>query len=118
MIIISAGQEKYRSICMNHCRDAMGAILVFDLTRKITFANCISWLEDFRLAVGDSPKVLLVGNKLDIVNLDPTSRKVDRELAMKTAQENEMLYIETSAVTNQNVEQSFETLLFGKLLIY
>ena len=102
---------------MNHCRDAFGAILVFDLTREKTFISCLNWLEDFRATVGEEPMVLMIGNKLDIVELDENNRKVNKQMAEQMAKRNGMLYIETSAVTNKNVEEAFEKLLMGEVLV-
>ena len=39
----TAGQEKYKSITSHHYRKAVGALLVYDVTRRITFENCIKW---------------------------------------------------------------------------
>ena len=44
----TAGQEKYKSITSHHYRKAVGALLVYDVTRRITFENCIKWYKDFK----------------------------------------------------------------------
>ena len=37
----TAGQEKYKSIASHHYRKAVGALLVYDVSRRITFDNCM-----------------------------------------------------------------------------
>jgi len=62
--------------------------------------------------------IMLVGNKVDLVDKNPSLRKVSREEARKLAQEHQMLFEETSAVTAQNVTDVFERLLQGKIGYY
>lgn len=57
--------------------------------------------------------IMLVGNKIDLVEKNPSLRKVGREEALRLAQDNTMLFEETSAVTNSNVTDVFERLLQG-----
>jgi GTPase SAR1 family protein len=58
--------------------------------------------------------IMLVGNKIDLVEKNPSLRKVSKEEAKKLAQDHQMLFEETSAVTAQNVTDVFEKLLQGK----
>ena len=44
----TAGQERYRAITSAHYRRAVGALLVYDVTKASTFTNCQKWLEDLR----------------------------------------------------------------------
>lgn len=60
---------------------------------------------------GSEPCVLLVGNKLDLVSKSGANRAVPIDRVQKFAKENNMLYVETSAVTHQNVKEAFLTLL-------
>lgn len=41
----TAGQEKYRAITVAHYRNAVGALVVYDITRSSTFQNVKYWLE-------------------------------------------------------------------------
>jgi GTPase SAR1 family protein len=76
-----AGQEKYRSIAKTLYRDADGALLLFDLTRRNTFENCAQWLEEFKLSSKEGCAMLVVGNKLDLIQADPSLRTVELEEA-------------------------------------
>ena len=106
-----AGQEKYKSICVNQYRDALGAILVFDLTRQKTFQNCKAWLKEFKEYVFNDAQIMLVGNKIDIIELDEDLRAVDKDEAANFAKENDLLYLEISAVSDFQVTDAFVDLL-------
>ena len=41
----TAGQEKYRAITVAHYRKALGALIVYDITRRQTFENVKFWLD-------------------------------------------------------------------------
>ena len=41
----TAGQEKYRAITVSHYRRALGALIVYDITKRNTFENAKYWLE-------------------------------------------------------------------------
>ena len=62
-------------------RDADAALLMFDLTRRSTFENCANWLEEFKLSAKDGCEILVVGNKLDLIQSDPSLRTVEEDEA-------------------------------------
>lgn len=41
----TAGQENFRSITRSYYRSAIGALLVYDITRRETFAHVKTWLD-------------------------------------------------------------------------
>ncbi|CAK0788879.1 unnamed protein product, partial [Prorocentrum cordatum] len=104
-------QERYRAITSSHYRRAVGALLVYDVTRQATFHNCLKWLEELRQNAEPSLTVMLVGNKVDLVEKDPKSRQVYHEAAVEFAQQHGLLFKEASAVTDYNVKPLFEHLL-------
>ena len=63
----TAGQEKYRAICMAQYRKALGCLLVFDLTDRTTFSNAKYWAESLIEKGQMILSIKLVGNKLDLV---------------------------------------------------
>ena len=107
----TAGQEKYKAICAHHYRNAIGALIVFDLTRMKTFENCVNWFYEFKQKAHEKARVVVVGNKLDVVETDPLMRRVSKDLALKWAEDNDATYIEISTVRNLNVYEAIETLL-------
>ncbi|PWA87389.1 RAB GTPase [Artemisia annua] len=99
----TAGQERFRAITSSYYRGALGAMLVYDITRQGTFDNIKKWLHELR-EFGDRDMVIvLVGNKTDLVDL----REVDVEDGQKLAQLENLCFMETSAKDNLNVEDVF-----------
>ncbi|CEM27743.1 unnamed protein product [Vitrella brassicaformis CCMP3155] len=107
----TAGQERYRAITSAHYRRAVGALLVYDVTKAQTFQNCTKWLEDLRNNAEPDIVVMVVGNKVDLVEKDPSLRQVPFEQAQAWAQSKSLMFYESSAVTSFNVKHIFEDLL-------
>lgn len=107
----TAGQERYRAITSSHYRRAVGALLVYDVTRQVTFQNCLKWLEELRQNAEPNITIMLVGNKVDLVEKDPAARQVYFDTAVEFARQHKLLFKEASAVTSYNVKHVYEQLL-------
>eukprot|EP00347_Sterkiella_histriomuscorum_P011443 403372434 len=107
----TAGQERYRAICSAHYRRALGALLVYDITKEQTFSSLSGWLDNLKTHAEQDIVIMLVGNKLDVVQQDPSLRQVPNEAAREFAAQEGLRFIETSAVTDNNVKDAFENLL-------
>lgn len=103
----TAGQERYRAITSAYYRGAVGALLVYDLSKKGTFDNVERWLKELRDHAEAGIVVMLVGNKSDLKHL----RTVQTEEAMQFAKDNNLAFIETSANEGSNVETAFHNIL-------
>ncbi|CAH1373613.1 hypothetical protein MTP99_014987 [Tenebrio molitor] len=104
----TAGQERFRSLTTAFYRDAMGFLLLFDLTNEQSFLEIRNWVEQLRLhAYCECPDVVLCGNKADLED----RRVVTEWRAREMAEKHGLVYLETSAATGQNVSRSVETLL-------
>ncbi|XP_052827864.1 ras-related protein Rab-4B isoform X1 [Octopus bimaculoides] len=99
----TAGQERFRSVTRSYYRGAAGALLVYDITSRETYNALTNWLTDARTLASPNIVIILVGNKKDL--------EADREVtfleASRFAQENELMFLETSALTGENVEETF-----------
>merc|ERR1711988_613878 len=90
----TAGQERYRAITSAYYRGAVGALLVYDITKKATFEGVKTmWLEELRANADDNIIIMLVGNKKDLGHL----RAVTTEEGRSFAEANNLSFIETSA---------------------
>jgi len=107
----TAGQERYRAITSSHYRRAVGALLVYDVTRQTTFQNCMKWLEELRTNAEPNIVVMLVGNKVDLVEKDPLARQVSYDAAADFAKQHGLFFKEASAVTSYNVKHIYEQLM-------
>ncbi|CBI30634.3 unnamed protein product, partial [Vitis vinifera] len=65
----TAGQERYRAITSAYYRGAVGALLVYDVTRHVTFENVERWLKELRDHTDSNIVIMLVGNKADLRHL-------------------------------------------------
>lgn len=101
----TAGQERFASITQSYCRNAMGIVIVYDITSKVSFDNIGKHLSTASLQNPDVT-IMLVGNKKDLVE----QRQVDPDEGKRCASVNKCLFIETSIVTNENVNECFHTL--------
>ncbi|KAK8651269.1 hypothetical protein V6N13_140877 [Hibiscus sabdariffa] len=103
----TAGQERYRAVTSAYYRGAVGAMLVYDMTKRQSFDNMVRWLEELRGHADKNMVVMLIGNKCDLGNL----RAVPREDAQEFAQRENLFFMETSALESTNVETAFLTIL-------
>lgn len=99
----TAGQERYRAITSAYYRGAVGAILVYDLSKQKTFENVGRWLLEVREHAESSIVTMLVGNKCDLRHL----RAVPVDEAKRYASESGLSFIEASALDSTNVEEAF-----------
>ncbi|CAI8027240.1 Rab-like protein 2A, partial [Geodia barretti] len=60
----TAGQERFNSMHTSYYHQAHACILVFDVTRKITYKNLQHWYSELRQNRPDIP-CILVANKID-----------------------------------------------------
>ncbi|KAM0062640.1 putative small GTP-binding protein [Helianthus debilis subsp. tardiflorus] len=98
----TAGQERFRAITSSYYRGALGAMLIYDITRKGTFENLKKRLHELREYGNRDMVIVLVGNKSDLVN----SREVEAEDGRSLAQQEDLCFMETSAKENLNVEDA------------
>lgn len=94
----------------SYYRGAVGALLVYDITKHSTYVNVTRWLKELRDHADSNIVIMLVGNKSDLRHL----RAVSTDEAKAFATENNLSFIETSALDSSNVEQAFQTILTGK----
>ncbi|KNB44039.1 GTP-binding protein [Blastocystis sp. subtype 4] len=97
----TAGQESFRSITRSYYRGAAGALLVYDITRRETFTQLTKWLTEARENGSSNMVIMLIGNKSDLNH----RRTVSTEEGAKFAEENGLIFLETSAKTAANVEE-------------
>ncbi|XP_010544112.1 PREDICTED: ras-related protein RABA2a [Tarenaya hassleriana] len=103
----TAGQERYRAITSAYYRGALGALLVYDVTKPTTFENVSRWLKELRDHADSNIVIMMIGNKTDLKHL----RAVATEDAESYAEKEGLSFIETSALEATNVEKAFQTIL-------
>ncbi|XP_014491766.1 ras-related protein RABA1f [Vigna radiata var. radiata] len=103
----TAGQERYRAITSAYYRGAVGALVVYDVTRHVTFENVERWLKELRDHTEAYVVVMLVGNKADLRHL----RAVSTDEAKEFAEKEKIFFMETSALESLNVDSAFVEVL-------
>lgn len=103
----TAGQERYRAITSAYYRGAVGALLVYDITKRQTFENVLRWLRELRDHADSNIVIMLAGNKTDLNHLRAVSDQDARLLAEKEG----LSFLETSALEAMNIEKAFQTIL-------
>ncbi|KAL2253174.1 ras-related protein RABA1f-like [Sesamum indicum] len=103
----TAGQERYRAITSAYYRGAVGALLVYDVTRNVTFENVERWLKELRGHTDSNIVIMMVGNKADLRHL----RAVPTDKAKSFAENERTFFMETSALEALNVENAFTEVL-------
>ena len=104
----TAGSERYRCITTGHYRQAVGALLVFDVTERDSFTNLDYWLQQLRDNSNEKVQICLMANKVDLED----QRQVTSEEIQEFVDRENIIYIgECSALSNTNIKPSFETLI-------
>ena len=101
-----AGEKRFRFLLPTYSLGTNGAMIIYDISNSNTLDQMFAWIQIIREKNGDIP-IMLIGNKLDLVE----SREFNREEGIEIARKNNLSnYCEISTKTGQNVEKSFETL--------
>ncbi|OMJ66404.1 hypothetical protein SteCoe_36761 [Stentor coeruleus] len=103
----TAGQERYRAITSAYYRGAVGALLVYDISKTTSFENVDKWLKELKDHADSQIVVLLTGNKADLKHL----RAISTEEAATYSQKHHLAFIEISALDGTGVDKAFETVL-------
>ena len=99
----TAGQERYRAITSAYYRGAVGALLVYDITKEASFENVAKWLAELQENATADITITMIGNKTDLHG----ARAVSTEQGRAYAEEHRLAFIEASALNGGNVEAAF-----------
>ncbi|KAJ2780876.1 Vacuolar protein sorting-associated protein 21 [Coemansia javaensis] len=132
----TAGQERFHSLAPMYYRNAQAAVVVYDITRASSLDKAKAWVKELQRQANTNIVIALVGNKLDLVaeeGVEPAAaaaaadeasggeaeaetvaeapegraRQVQAEVARAYAEEQGLLFLETSAKTGQGVVETF-----------
>lgn len=131
----TAGQERFASLAPMYYRNAQAALVVYDLTKPTSLIKAKHWVAELQRQASPGIVIALVGNKLDLTNASAAAaaggnsededeegesggvsgggdesgdaRKVSTDEAKTYAEEESLLFFETSAKTGHNVSEVF-----------
>ncbi len=99
----TAGQESFASITRSYYRGAIGALLVYDVTKRSSFTHIKIWLDEAKRNAPADLVMILIGNKCDLDRKRAISTKEGEDFAAQYG----MLFAETSAKSAENVDVAF-----------
>ncbi|KAF8041305.1 hypothetical protein BT93_A0039 [Corymbia citriodora subsp. variegata] len=103
----TAGQERFRAVTSAYYRGAVGALVVYDITRRSTFDSVSRWLDELKTHSDTTVAMMLVGNKCDLESI----RDVTVEEGKSLAESEGLFFMETSALDATNVKTAFELVI-------
>jgi Ras-related protein Rab-5C len=100
----TAGQERYRSLAPMYYRNAVAALVVYDITAHDSLRRSKEWMKELK-RTSDNIVIALLGNKVD---LDKEGKRVvSTDEGKALADEEGVFFFETSANTGTNVKDAF-----------
>ena len=103
----TAGQEKYKAITGAYYKGSKGAFVVYDITRKETFESIDKWINDLKSTGDPKMNIILIGNKCDL----DEKREVLKEQGEEKSRAFECAFLETSALSGDNIDKGFEMMI-------
>uniref|UniRef100_A0A183CN11 Ubiquitin-like domain-containing protein n=1 Tax=Globodera pallida TaxID=36090 RepID=A0A183CN11_GLOPA len=103
----TAGQERYQAIISRYDQRIVGALLVYDIVKHVTYENAERWLKELCDHSDQNIVIMLVGNKSDLRHL----LAVPTDEAKTYSERNQLSFIETSALDAAKAESAFTNIL-------
>ncbi|MFX1505641.1 MAG: Rab family GTPase [Promethearchaeota archaeon] len=119
-----AGQPRFENVRKIYYTSAVGALVVFDMTRPESFQNIVKWMNELWRNNGRGPVPLIVlGNKKDLcsVGMPCVSESKARAFVSRLSQVSKryrgfkIYFLQTSAKSGENIDKAFE--LLGESII-
>ncbi len=112
----TAGQEQFRSITLSYYKGTDGILLLYDITDRTSFDNIEMWVDSIIDSMGNKAEskyaIILIGNKLDLVQEDESKRKVTEEEAKAACDKYKMIWggeHSTKTIEYNDLKKLFES---------
>ena len=99
----TVGQEEFQSISRGYYKSGVCALVVYDITNRESFNNVSTWVEECKNNGPSTISLVLVGNKIDLED----KRQITYDEGEEYANQNNMLFFETSALNGSNIDKMF-----------
>ena len=100
----TAGAERYRAVSRAYYRGAVGVMLVYDVTSRMSFRHLDDWIGEVNANADDDPRLVILGSKCDV---DASKIEVPTEEAAEYAQSVGAAFMEVSARLGKGVDEAF-----------
>jgi small GTP-binding protein len=112
------GQEDFSMLRTQYYKGAHYAMLVYDITNRVSFTNIPDWIEGLIINVSSRDRkgfpCMLVANKVDRIDARAVTSAEGRILA----DERELPFYEASAKTGENVNEMFKRIAKHLFALY
>ena len=109
----TAGQEQFNAISTLYYQNAVGALILYDVSIIETFEKVKHWVTTLKEAVGKDIIFVIAGNKFDLSNKEELNKHISKIQDYCANQNCKHFY--TSAKTRYNVDEVFECLITSVL---
>ncbi|XP_060644710.1 ras-related protein Rab-13-like isoform X1 [Drosophila nasuta] len=103
------GPERFIHLLRTYYKNCQGALLVYDIQNRKSFERVQDWVFTLREEISSEFVIVLAGNKMDMEN----NRHVSKEEAIQFATAHNCLFLETSAMSKENVSYTFKALVLA-----
>jgi small GTP-binding protein len=114
------GQAYFKRFRKAYYVGTQAAFIVFDVCERETFSNIKIWYEELKEFLGNKNiPIIIVGNKIDLSDQRSVQYKEGMALVDELTRENTdgyISYIETSALTGENIEDSFSLISYHYII--
>ncbi|KAI8887612.1 hypothetical protein K501DRAFT_211751 [Backusella circina FSU 941] len=119
-----AGQERFGNMTRVYYKEALGAIVVYDVTRSQTFEGVSKWKKDIDTKValpdawgGGQIPVILLANKTDLIQEGHGQHVNPTEMDQFCKENGFLQWFETSAKDNSNIDEATRHLITAILKV-
>ena len=113
-----AGQERFKAFRTQYYSGSLGAIIIYDVTNKLTFMDLPNWVSEYQENQENKP-IIIAGNKVDLPSsgtIDPRSKKpYERQVTFEEGKEYAdsigATFFETSAKLGQNIDNMYVAMI-------
>ena len=124
-LVDTAGQERFRSITKNYFKESDGILLIYDVTNKESFKNVENWINSIHESIGNHKNskyiIILLGNKIDLIDVDDFVREVTEKEAENTCNEKSLVWGGETSVKAiefkelENLFKNFVKMIYDKV---
>ena len=90
-----SGNEKYKELNSKYFKDSDGIIIIYDITNRDSFDNIENWINCLKEKIpinNGKISIMLIGNKLDLIDFQKDKRQVTEEEARIYCQKNNIIW--------------------------
>ncbi len=102
-----SGNEKFRQIIKGYFKSSDGILIIYDITNRQSFENVKMWINFINENIKDKNKciIILIGNKLELIEKENNLRKVKEEEAKEICSNNYLFWGGEISIKNIDINE-------------